>query len=208
MLTTIQDVPNTAEAAFQPPGTLADAVNAHLERGHAYTAKGELHLAIAEYGRSLNCTLTLTPQTPGNYKDISERNPDASTARSRAAVTLYWFFKTGGDPARLPPDVHPSVADEIRRVRLPKGYLVTADSEYVLATFPDTDKGQREALAFADNLAGDPTERHGYDGCFLADAIDFETVVFGYDGATVTEVGRFPARVEDDEANPSDQLMG
>lgn len=178
-----------------PPGadgSKKQALEAYLASGNAYMAKGEFHLAIVDYGRSMHCVEV--GSTP-----VCERNPEAYERRNDAVKSLYWFFKSEGNPDYVDPKMSDWSREAVRSAKLPRGYIVTADGDHVLATFPDSEQGQCDAIAFADYVARDEALRHRYDRHFLAESDEFDTVVFRHDGSRTMEVHRQSAHKAADE---------
>ncbi len=193
-------------------GSKEAALKAYLASGDAYMARGEFHLAVVEYGRSLNCVEVPEPGGESNpdagrrpYLSVGDRNPEAAERRYEAANALHWFFKSGGDPDRPDLGMPDWVREVVRRTRLPSGYLVTAGGEHVLATFPATEEGRRHAAAFADRLAHDPDLRFWYDENYLAESDEFDAVVYRYDGTRAEEVHR--AAALDEEGKPLGETL-
>lgn len=210
--TRIPDLLTTLPHPAGTNGSKEAALKAYLASGDAYTATGQFHLAVVEYGRSLNCVEVPEPSGESNpdggrrpYLSVSDRNPEAAERRYEAANALHWFFKSGGDPDRPDLEMTDQVRDVVRRTRLPGGYLVTAGGEHVLATFPTTEEGRQHATALADRLARDPDLRFWYDANYLAESDEFDAVVYRYDGTRAEEVHRDAAL--DEEGKPLGETL-
>ncbi|MCI0464324.1 MAG: hypothetical protein L0Z62_45905 [Gemmataceae bacterium] len=174
-----------------PPADLVEATwqisRAFTARGDAFLANGEYHLAISDYGDALNHRLVAVPG--------HEYNREAYGNRYKALHCLAWFFRARGNPGHPDPDMPSWARDAVRKAKVPHGYLVVADDN-ILVHGPLTPEGREEAIAFADELASSPDLRFKIDNLYLAESDEFDTAVYSYDGTTLEEVYRAPARDE------------
>lgn len=196
----MQTQPSTLAAAIlrkflqyeDPPPSVVEATHqisrAFTARGDAFLANGEYHLAISDYGDALNHRFA-------GYLGF-QYNPEAYCNRYKALHCLAWFFRAKSNPDHPDPDMPSWARDAVRKARIPHGYLVVAADENILAHCPLTPEGREEAIAFADELADTPDLRFQIDNLYLAESDEFDTTVYRYDGTSLEEVHRAPARDE------------
>ena len=175
-----------------PPPVVVEATRqisrAFTARGDAFLANGEYHLAVSDYGDALNHRFR------GQWGYLY--NPEAYGSRKHALACLEWFFRSKGNPDHRDPAMPAWTRDAVRKAKVPHGYLVVADDQNILVLGPLTPEAREEAVAFADELANSPDLRSKIDNLYLAESDEFDTAVYSYDGTTLEEVYRAPARDE------------